>query len=207
MKLSAAVAPAWDAQFANSRIHGETAQCELMREALRYCRLKRCAVDVGAHIGLWTRNLASRFEKVVAFEPVLENFECLQRNAFLPNVVAVNAALGALEQDCNMRMPEKGNSGCWHVAMGFETRMETLDAHGLSDVDLIKLDVEGYEGAVIRGAYETIRASQPVIVFEENGLGPRYFGAQWSDPKPILLSLGYTRRLRWYRDQIWTPAP
>jgi len=39
---------------------------------------RRTAVDIGAHVGTWTKVMAEHFDSVVAIEPVWENFECLQ---------------------------------------------------------------------------------------------------------------------------------
>lgn len=206
MRVAPVVTPERDPHFAVSRVHGETAQCELLRQVVKLCHAKRHAVDVGAHIGLWTRNLAAKFEQVTAFEPVGENFACLRQNAALANVKLYNLALGAAAGTCNMKLPEHGNSGMWRVVPGPDVKVYSLDSFALETVDLLKLDVEGSEGLVICGAFETIRHCRPIVVFEDNGTGPKYFGADWTDPKPLLASLGYTLRLRWRKDRVWTPS-
>ena len=39
-----------------------------------------CAIDGGAYVGSWTRILCQNFERVIAFEPVFKNYECLKKN-------------------------------------------------------------------------------------------------------------------------------
>jgi hypothetical protein len=55
------------------------------------------------------------------------------------------------------------------------------------------------------GAVETLRLSRPVVVFEDNGVGTKYFGKAWTDPKLLLASEGYVRAKRVNRDEVWIP--
>jgi len=207
-----AVSPDWDPTFASSRMHGERAQFEFMRETLRFVPRRRTAVDVGAHIGLWSRNLAPLFQSVVAFEPVEENRKCfIQNTSGLPNVQLLPYAVGDQRAHVELVLPANANSGMHRVSgdgsgcgLG-EPNMLTLDETSIADVDLIKIDVEGYEGRVLRGAVNLICRDRPVIVYEDNGLGQKYFGADWIDPEPIMRALNYRLRLNWRKDKIWVP--
>ncbi len=61
--------------------HGEivdgkgTYQIEKLRAVLDHCQNFRVAVDIGAHVGLWSLQLVKRFEHLHAFEPVAEHCE------------------------------------------------------------------------------------------------------------------------------------
>ncbi len=204
-----AVSPASDPNFATNKVHGERAQLELLRQVVKLCKNKRVAVDVGAHIGLWSRNLAPHFEAVFAFEPVRENAECFRHNTRgLENVHLAEIVLGDTTGTAAMGLPDGGNSGMWHVVPGIEIgpkTMHALDTANLAQLDLLKIDTEGFEGRVIRGALQTIRKYGPVIVFEDNGLGAKYFGAEWVNPIPLLKSIGYKLRFDWRKDQVWLP--
>lgn len=212
------VSPASDPQFATNHVHGVNAQRECFHQALRYTKGARTAIDIGAHIGIWTDAMAAKFTKVVAFEPVAENFQCLTYNLRdRTNALLYRGALGgpvplSLPHFISMTMPPKGNSGMWRLDPRLETvpgsdvPFAPLDSFGLSNVDLIKMDVEGFEGHVVDGARQTLTESSPVVVFEDNGIGPRHFGKGWLDPKPILISLGYKKKFRWAKDEIWAKA-
>lgn len=198
------VAPSRDPGFAGHPVHGALAQRLFMDKVFLHCKGFRTAVDVGAHIGLCTDVMAKRFETVWAFEPTDENFKCLQSNigdrARLENV-----ALGDFLDYGVMTLPGEANSGMWYVRQddlgGIPIR--TLDSYDLLHVDLIKIDTEGFEGCVIEGASETISRDKPVIVFEDNGNGAKYFGKDWRDPKPLLTAHGYKRKARLNKDEIW----
>lgn len=200
------VVPKADPGFADHPCHGELAQHRFLRAVLPYVKQWRMAVDVGAHVGLWTRMLASKFSHVTAFEPVAENFACLQQNVTLPNVVLENAALGAAPGLCAMALPPDGNSGCWRVEPdGREIELKTLDSYRLNEVDLIKVDVEGFEGEVLRGARETLQRWRPTVVLEENGLGHKFYEGRWFDPGPSLVGLRYRRAGTYAKNEVWIP--
>lgn len=210
--LHAAVSPASDPGFATNKVHGEIAQRELLRQVVKLCKQRRTAVDVGAHIGLWSRNLAPKFKQVLAFEPERANAECFLKNvAGMKNVYLAGFALGDQAGTASVSKQPGDNSGMWRLVPPLpkaeqQCQVQPLDAGRLTDVDLIKIDTEGFEGRVIRGAVETIQTSRPVIVFEHNGLGPKYFGTNWINPIPELKMLGYKLRFTWRKDQVWVPA-
>jgi len=199
--------PVSDPGFAQHPVHGLHGQTSFFTAVMRHVRHRRTAVDVGAHIGIWTSLLANSFREVYAFEPVLENFECLRANTkHLSNAACFQVALGAHTDKVDMAIDEGCNSGTWHVRPAGTTPLVTLDkfcAKMLSDVDLMKIDVEGFEGFVLSGAMETIKRDKPVIVFEDNGLGQRYYENDWLDPKEVLEKIGYRRLSRIRKDEVW----
>lgn len=199
--------PKSDPGFAINPIHGELAQHRFLRAVLQHVPRRGLALDVGAHIGLWTRALAMQFKYVVAFEPVIENYVCLTLNSDYVNVRRENVALGASTRTCSMVIPARGNSGCWYAQpVEGPTAMRTLDSYTFHDVDLIKLDVEGLEGAVLAGGKETIFQGLPTIVFEENGLGKKHYGESWIDPQQLLAGWRYKFAGSYHKNQIWVPA-
>ena len=65
------------------------------------------------------------------------------------------------------------NTGSTHVARGAtgDIPMLPLDDFALTDVDFVKIDVEGYELEVVKGGYNTLKNNDPVIIVEQK---PRY---------------------------------
>ncbi len=68
--------------------------------------------------------------------------------------------------------------------------MRTLDSFGFEGVDFIKIDCEGYELFVIRGAEETIKRCKPIMVVEQKGHGMKHFGIGKEDAVDLLKSWG-----------------
>lgn len=170
--------------------------------ALKHVQDWRYAVEVGAHVGSWTRVLSERFDKVMAFEPTPDNFGCLARNtSHLKNVTLMSCAIGAEIGRCSMQHgPE--NSGQAHVMDGSEVPVYPLDMFGLETLDFLKIDAEGFELPVIEGARETISRCQPVILIEENGLCSRY-GIKPGAAGHALEDMGYTLADRVNKDFVY----
>jgi FkbM family methyltransferase len=138
----------------------------------------RTFVDVGSHIGFYTMGLAPGFDRVVAFEPSRFQYGWLRRNAALnayDHVLCEHVALGdtAGTATLNVLSYEGGlNTLSTEVASEqkildqYTVPVEVLDDRQLTDVDLLKIDVEGFEVPVLRGAMKTIAASRPVILIE-----------------------------------------
>ena len=70
--------------------------------------------------------------------------------------------------------------------------MVTLDSLQLTEVDFIKIDCEGYEENVLRGAVETIERDRPVIIVEQKrDMATARFGLEPLGAVKFLQSLGY----------------
>ena len=134
--------------------------------------------DVGAHVGFFTL-LASRLVGdsglVYAIEPRPDNLERLRRNVEANgarNVEVVAVAASDREGDAAFIMGGSTLEG--RLAAGAErsaasVRTATIDAlvrDGMTPPDVIKIDVEGAEGAVIRGASRTIDVRRPILLLE-----------------------------------------
>lgn len=197
------LSPAWDPDFARHEIHGARAQKQILWAAMQYHRGRRVAVDVGAHVGTFTAALLQHYDKVWAFEPVEENFDCLRANVACDRASLENVALGDKIGKQGIAPHNNANSGCWTLAPGDDIVVVTLDYYEITGLDLLKIDVEGTEGLVVRGAMETLAFNRPVVIFEDNGLGQKLLKKAWVDPKPLLAGLGYRRVARVNKDEIW----
>lgn len=203
-------APNWDQGFPTHSVHGKLMQADFIRRVTLGLPRRRVALDVGAHIGLTALALAESFRVVIAFEPVIENYECLLANVACNEKIATyNVGLFDSEGTGDFALPPgETNSGCWHlqqIGSLNQTPLYALDSFKFNKVDFIKLDTEGTEGMVLEGAHETIDRCRPRIVFEDNGLGGKYYGSQWVDPKMVLEEHGYERIDRIRKDEVWAP--
>jgi FkbM family methyltransferase len=148
------------------------------------------ALDIGANVGFWSVGLAwlAKGLEVHAFEPHPGNAERLRENLTLNGLrsrVHVNeCGLSACEGTLRLVLREDfvtgGQTGNASISdgandAGFATvavSVRTLDSwvadSRLSRIDLMKIDVEGHEPAVLRGGEQTIRRFLPDIYLELN---------------------------------------
>ena len=153
--------------------------------------------DIGANFGIYSA-LMARYGEVYAFEPNSEVFHCLERTAFGKSVTPFNVALSDSEGSADLFVPEEISmasfvdwthdadmSGITKFA-GNTTRMicrmvrldDFVIERGLPLPDFIKLDVEGAEVKVLRGARSTIEQARPTIFFEASAsLWPKMDGS------------------------------
>lgn len=131
---------------------------------------KGVALDVGANVGLWTKDLCNHFNKVIAFEPVDKFRECLARNVAASNLEIKTCALGAEDTMINMIVTTE-NTGHSHVDASSHGNgsipMFKLDSLDLEPFDYMKIDCEGYEYNILVGAEQTIKKYRPVVVVEQ----------------------------------------
>ena len=138
--------------------------------AISACHRRRTAVQAGGNIGAWPRRLAEVFDRVFTFEPDQISRACLERNV-PANVTVFPAALGASRGRCSIHRESLGSH---RVIDGEEVYVVPLDSFGFEDVDLLQLDVEGYEWHALMGAVETILRCHPLIQVELRDFTERY---------------------------------
>lgn len=157
------------------------------------------AIDVGAWWGPWTYWLSWRAGKVIAFEPMPEAARYLER-VTPRNVEVVNVALSDCEGEAELLVPG-GRRGCDKLASFIDHRVDNvrrmpvktacLDRFGFEDVGFVKIDVEGHEAAVLRGAAGTIEKWKPALVVE---IEQRYLDQPIGDVFELVRGMGYEGR-------------
>ncbi len=193
------------------------------RRTVTACRVRLragdVALDIGANIGAHTLHLArcvGPSGRVFAFEPTAFAFRKLLTNIALnpslasrivaEQVMLVDPRCGTLEPQLYSSWPLvlaprlheehfgqlKNTTGARAMALD-----EYIKMREVSSVNLIKLDVDGHECSVLRGAEETIRRHRPAIVMELAPYVLRDAGHELEDLVGIIQSLGYG-----FRDQI-----
>jgi len=174
-----------------------------------------CVIDVGANVGFFTRGFARATGKegvVLAFEPqtvprsILTTASFFKRNQ---NIQILPFALGETAGMLTLSIPfkAKGNVGInlahggdpTEMAERFTLKSETVPLARLDDVlerydfgpvSMIKIDVEGAELNVLKGAEATLRKYTPVVICEIDGREHR-FGSTGGELVTYLENLGY----------------
>ena len=129
--------------------------------SLKYVEQWRVCLDIGSNIGQWTRPLAKRFESVVCFEPNPNFRECFKKNIQEKNVLLWPYGLSDKEH----KAKQDFNSTVLHEEDG-DIDCRTLDSFGLTNIDFVKIDVDGFEIPLLNGARETLSKNDPVINIE-----------------------------------------
>ena len=163
-------------------------------------------VDVGANFGIYTlpaSKIVGGTGHVLAFEPSAQSFPLLAKNIALNGLTNVRAFPVALAQKSgrawlhrgpNPSLNSLGKDPSWK-GDGEEIATESLDQAlqqaRIDRVDVIKMDVQGAEELVLRGAYNTLTSARPVIIFEIWPEGTTLLGLSPYGAWELLEILGY----------------
>ncbi|MEK6406913.1 MAG: FkbM family methyltransferase [Acidobacteriota bacterium] len=164
--------------------------------------------DVGANLGYYTLLASKKLGSsglVHAFEPSPKQFEHLKLNARIngaANVFLNNIALAESSGDREMFLSLGWNQGTHSLgaldgpAETCRVQCVTIDEYvgmnGVQRIDAMKVDVEGAELLVFRGAEQTLRSlAVPVIFFEACEHHARAIGHSTAEVKSFLTQLGY----------------
>lgn len=186
--------PEWIANPKNKLILNgrESYQGKKQSEVLAKCKKLRTAVDIGGHVGLWSYNLSHSFNSVHAFEPVQSHRDCFAKNVLEDrgNVSLHAVALGNKEESISIHT-EDSSSGDSRVSGAGDIPLKLLDSFDIKDVDLIKIDCEGYELFALMGGVKTIRKFKPVIIVEQKPGHAQRYGLGEKEAVSYLKGLGY----------------
>ena len=172
----------------------------------RFLRPGMVMLDVGAYVGQFTL-VASRATgdeiRIFAFEPTPDVFHQLRRNVqanHCSHVTCIQAALSdkpgrgkfylySQSHDQNSLRPLIPDARC------VEVTVETIDAisekHKIGQIDLIKIDVEGNEFCVLKGARQSLARFRPVLIIEVSKHQQSY-GYTGAALKEFVSDLGYS---------------
>ena len=166
-------------------------------------------VEVGANIGVHTIPLARKCAPgpLYCFEPQQRVFQVLCANLALNGIAnalahpdAVGEAAGevvvpALDYEAQLNVG--GVSMQPTGTPGAKVRLITLDSLELSSLGLLKVDVEGFEPAVLKGARQTIARCRPIIYIENDR--PK----QQGEVIRLIAEMGYA--LYWHTPALAAP--
>lgn len=170
-------------------------------------------VDIGAHLGWYTLFAHSQRARLVhAFEPNPRLHELLHRslslNALSGATRLENLALHDGEHLCELHVPKHWSGNGRLVLEGqerygresdtFEVCTQSLDSCNLGPVDYIKIDAEGAESRILRGAEATLRSNPGVrLLVEHHQLQDEYDTMRW-----MIEELGFSMAVLTHESEV-----
>jgi FkbM family methyltransferase len=189
-------------RFARGRLERE------MAVFLEHARPGTVAVDIGTNSGIYAYAMARHGATVHAFEPQPYYASIIRA---IRGVIVHECALSDHEGTGRLAVPVRhgaANSGGATVRqIGVEHEsvpitLSALDTFDLRNVSAIKIDVEGHELAVLRGARETLERERPILLIE---IEERHTLRPVMETVDVLADMGYEATFR-DAQGVWQPA-
>lgn len=183
--------------FSTGRLALEAEMCGLTLFAPGHAEKLRYVVDVGANVGQWSGMLLNCIapEKLIIAEPIPAAFAMLEKKfGNNPRVQLHNVAIGEREGVAKLKITRDTTGASllqpreemravigsnWTVTSEVEVKMTTLDRllADLSEISLLKIDVQGYEKSVLAGGKEVLAKTKFVLI--ELNFMSQYDGGSW----------------------------
>ncbi len=156
----------------------------ILNYATKFLTKDSVVLDVGANIGHHTLFFSSQTKHVYAFEPysaVRKKLELKIELNDITNITVVPVGLSNKKEELDYFEPPSSNlgSGSFVATHSVENQHQGLKLHlgigdqviedlGIKNIDMIKIDVEGFEYFVLKGMEQTLHKHRPVIILEFN---------------------------------------
>ncbi len=201
-KVNGFFVPANDVHINDWKAGQPFTQNKCLQKFLDYCENKNkkfnYILDIGAWVGTWSVAMNKYCGRIVAFEPDPLHYECLIKN--VPEDVETHQL--AVGQQQKMISLSKDNFTQSKRVIGEGTiPMITVDSLKMDDVDVIKIDVEGYEMEVLKGALETLKTTKYLMIELNNNT--KKYGSNNIDVENYLKELGFKVLMNHWPDKVF----
>ena len=199
--------PSHDAQIEQWREKGYPhMQEQCLTQFLEWCRSQNKrftrVVDIGAWCGTWSMAIQEFADNINCYEPNKTHYTCLEKNlSKYNNVNLYNHAIG----DSNGFVKLTDDSATQNTRVLYEagdTAIYTLDELNLQDVDMLKIDVEGFEMKVLKGATETLKRVK-FLMIELNHNTEKYGSSNIEVKKYLQDELGFNILIKIWPDIVY----
>ena len=198
--------PSNDEQIEKWRKEGHPhMQDRCLNRLLTHCKVRnikfKTILDIGAWCGTWSLAMQKYAENIFCYEPNKTHFACLEKNlAPFSNISLYNCAIGNEEGFVKLT-EETATQNTRVIQEKGDTKICTIDSLNLDNIDLIKIAVEGFEMEVLKGATETIKNVQYIMI-ELNNNTKRY-GSSNLEIEKYLPKLGFRTLIKIWPDVVY----
>jgi FkbM family methyltransferase len=140
----------------------------------KYCTKDGLALDIGAHIGVHTIEMAKYAKCVLAFEPNPETYQILQLNTKnINNVRTYNVGVGDHNGDATLIMKDINTLSQLKEEYSQDVKIAIISLDNFlkedkEQISFVKIDIEGFEINAFQGMKVLLTKYKPVIVFEDH---------------------------------------
>ena len=156
---------------------------------------------MGAWVGTWSMAMNKFCGRVIAFEPDETHYACLVKNVD-EDIETHQLAVGF--DNKMVSLSDDNFTQAKRIVGEGNIPMTTIDSLGLDDIDLIKIDVEGYEMEVLKGAKKVLESCQYVMIELNSNTGK--YGSSNQECMNFLESMGYKLLLEHWPDKVYYRA-
>jgi len=179
-------------------------QNKCLKEFLEWCRSRdkkfNTVLDIGAWCGTWSAEFAPYCKKIYAIEPDQTHFECLLKNlSSFDNIELLDYAVG--DTETSVSLTDDNFTQARRIYSVGNILMKTVDSFQFNSVDLIKIDVEGFEMNVLRGAKDTLKDCN-FLMIELNNNSKKYDSSN-NEIEKYLQELGFTTLIDKWPDKVF----
>lgn len=162
----------------NAMVKNGIFEYELIKWSEKFLTPESVFIDIGSHIGTYSIILSKKCKHVHAFEPQKLIYSCLRVGSKLNNtnnITTHDVALGETNSSGKMYSVSKDGGGSslnpevlqTQIISTENVEISTLDSFNITGVDFMKIDVEGFELSVLKGAKNTLFNNRyPPFIFE-----------------------------------------
>jgi FkbM family methyltransferase len=159
--------------------------------------------DVGANIGSYSLSLHKKAKKIYAFEASMTNTDCLNENIRTNNINNIETINQAVSDEDNKTVKiylspnATGHHSLYDKSGGKYEYVQTItldsfcEKNNIKEIGIIKIDVEGAEFDVIKGANQVLEKFQPLLIVEFCAATASLAGHELADLYFRLKNLGY----------------
>ncbi len=174
--------------------------------AQRILKLGDTFIDVGAAFGVYSLTASkciSKNGKVFSLEPAIDTYMALQKNILIngaENITALQlAAADKSGKALLIHHPDHSRNILSRADSAEDSEQvltisldEMIQKYGLKEVAMVKIDVEGAEELVLKGAQNLMQRCKPIIIFEINPAGAESLSLAPDGAWQLLVSEGYS---------------